>query len=267
MPFPLAALAIGSSLFSGLMGSRSSDRAADQQSAAAGQSLMEQSRQYNQTRQDLMPYMHIGNQAVNALGAMYGYSPYQAPQQAPMSATSGGGGGPISSSVSNMLAAYARRGLPPPEGYGAEPQVIPGGAGAPINPGGAMTSPDYSNFFASPDYNFRRSEGLRGIENTAAARGGALSGNALRGISDFSSNLAGGEFGNYFNRQASLAGIGQAATTTGAGIGANYAANSSNALMAGGDARASGILGKGASWNNAANGIQQYLMLRQMGYG
>ena len=54
------------------------------------------------------------------------------------------------------------------------------------------------NFYASPDYEFRRSEGLRDTGNMFNMRGGG--GNAQKGITDYASNLASSEFGNWFNR-------------------------------------------------------------------
>lgn len=109
-------------------------------------------------------------------------------------------------------------------------------------------------FTASPDYQFRRSEGERGIGNSFAARGGAFSGNALKALSEFNQNLASSEYGNWWNRQAGVAGVGQATSAqqgsnaiNGANALANLGANSSqyigNALMSAGDARASGIVG------------------------
>jgi hypothetical protein len=55
------------------------------------------------------------------------------------------------------------------------------------------TAGNMSRFFASPDYEFRRSESLRGLERSAAARGGALGGNALRATTELGGNLAAGE--------------------------------------------------------------------------
>lgn len=110
------------------------------------------------------------------------------------------------------------------------------------------------NFQASPDYAWRRSEGERGIGGSFAARGGAFSGNALKALSEYNSNLASGEFGNWWNRQAGLANVGQSSAGQ-AGqfgmnnanalgqFGANTANNIGNAMMAGGDARASGVIG------------------------
>lgn len=111
---------------------------------------------------------------------------------------------------------------------------------------------DMSQFFTSPDYNFRRSEGQRDIGNSFAARGGAASGNALRALSEFNSNLASGEFGNWWNRTASQAGVGQTTASNLGSLGANAASNIGNINMgaatnagqfgiAGANARASGL--------------------------
>jgi hypothetical protein len=131
----------------------------------------------------------------------------------------------------------------------------------------AASTGDMSSFNASPDYNFRRTEGTRGLERTAAARGGAFSGNALRALTDFNSNLASTEYGNWWNRQAGLAGIGQSATNATTMAGQNAANNNSNALMAAGDARASGIAGQANAWSNAASSLGNYAMYRDGGYG
>lgn len=113
---------------------------------------------------------------------------------------------------------------------------------------------DMSVFTNSPDYQFRRDEGTRDIGNSFAARGGAFSGNALRGLNDFNSGLASQEFGNYFNRQAALAGIGQTATNNANTLGMNFANQGGNALANMGDARASGIANQANIWGNALGG-------------
>lgn len=118
----------------------------------------------------------------------------------------------------------------------------------PLNP-----QPDFSNFFTSPGFEFRRDEGLRTIGNQFSARGTALSGNALRELTNFNSGLASGEFGNFFNQQAALAGIGQTATNTTGILGANTAAQTGNFLGQQGSIRGSGILGQNSIWNNVIN--------------
>lgn len=130
-------------------------------------------------------------------------------------------------------------------------------------PAGPAAGPDYSSFFASPDYTFRRDEGMRGIENSFAARGGAQSGNALRALAEFNSNLAAGEFGNFFNRQAALADIGQVATNQTTGAGLATAGMTGNALQNAGASRASGILGRNAAIaNGITSGYENWLYQR-----
>ena len=115
---------------------------------------------------------------------------------------------------------------------------------------GRASTGDMADFNVSPDYNFRRTEGERDIGNSFAARGGAFSGNAMKALTEFNQNLAKGEYGDWWNRQAGLAGVGQAATSTGAAIGANSANAISQLLSNSGNARASGIIGG----NNALMG-------------
>lgn len=112
-----------------------------------------------------------------------------------------------------------------------------------------------ANFQASPDYAFRRSEGQRDIGNSFAARGGAFSGNALKALTDYNSNIASNEYGNWWSRQAGLAGQGQTATQAVDAAGANKANAVGNALMYQGNARASGIQGQGDAISGMATDL------------
>jgi hypothetical protein len=78
-------------------------------------------------------------------------------------------------------------------------------------------------FQADPGYSFRMDEGMKALERSAAARGGLLSGSAMKGIQRFGQGLASDEYTNAFNRYQternarlnplqSLAGVGQTAT-------------------------------------------------------
>jgi len=88
-----------------------------------------------------------------------------------------------------------------------------------------------ASFQPSADYQFRLGEGLKGVTQNRAVNGLLQSGSALRGLNDYAQNTASNEFGNWWNRQAGLAGVGQAANNANAQSGANYANNSQNALM------------------------------------
>lgn len=124
-----------------------------------------------------------------------------------------------------------------------------------VNALGKLEDPN-ANFEASPDYGFRRSEGQRDVGNSFAARGGAFSGNALKALTEYNSNLAKGEFGDWWNRQAGLAGVGQAATGTVASAGNAASGRTSNLLADNGNIRASGITGANSA---LGYGLQDFL--------
>ena len=142
------------------------------------------------------------------------------------------------------------------------------------NPASAMRNFGAGDFQADPGYAFRLSEGLKGMNATAAARGGLLSGNALRAGQEYGQQMGSQEYQNAFNRyqanralQAqeygnafnrfqtertntlaplqSLAGVGQSATQQAQQASQNYAAGAGNALGNFGNAQASNIIGAG----------------------
>lgn len=115
-----------------------------------------------------------------------------------------------------------------------------------------------ADFETDPGYQFRMDEGSKALTNSATARGGVLSGAAAKAMERFSQGLASQEYGNafnrfnanqdkQFNRLATLAGVGQTATAQVNSAGQNMANNVSALTLAGGQARASGYIGR----NNA----------------
>lgn len=79
-------------------------------------------------------------------------------------------------------------------------------------------SDDPQSITSDPSYQFRLKQGQESLENSAAARGGALSGNALRAISDYGQESASQEYGNEFNRWMQKLGLGREATNAMAGL-------------------------------------------------
>jgi hypothetical protein len=117
-------------------------------------------------------------------------------------------------------------------------------------------------FQADPGYAFRLSEGQKALERSASARGGLMSGAALKAATRFGQEMGSQEFQNAFNRyyaerQAQLdplfqlyaGGLGSASELSGAaGVMGGNIANYLGAGEAGaGQARAQGILGAGAA--------------------
>lgn len=126
-------------------------------------------------------------------------------------------------------------------------------------------------FQQDPGYAFRMREGLKALDRTAAARGGLLGGNQLRGITQFGQDLASQEYTNAFNRYQSeraarlnplqsLAGMGQSNAATMAQQAGQFGQSmAENALMRG-NMRASGYAGIA---NAATSGISGYLNREQ----
>ena len=100
-------------------------------------------------------------------------------------------------------------------------------------------------FQSDPGYEFQRSEGLRAVEGSAAARGSALSGGAMKALQTYGTGLADQSYGNWYQRLANMQGIGQNAAAQTGNIGANTASNISNLYGQAGAAQAGGYLAAG----------------------
>jgi hypothetical protein len=131
--------------------------------------------------------------------------------------------------------------------------------------GSAARNFGMSDFEQDPGYAFRMSEGLKALDRTAAARGGMLSGAALKGSQRYGQDLASQEYQNAYNRYQtnranqlnplqSLAGQGQTTANTLGAAGQNYATSAGEAYMGAGNARASGYMGSANAWQNALGG-------------
>jgi len=114
---------------------------------------------------------------------------------------------------------------------------------------------EYRGFKASPGYQFRLDEGNKAIERMAAARGLRLSSGTLKDAARFNQGEASQEYGNYYNRLASLAGTGQTAVQNTQRLGQNYASNVGANLRAAGQARASGYQGMANAFGGTINSL------------
>jgi len=109
-------------------------------------------------------------------------------------------------------------------------------------------------FQADPGYAFRLSEGQKALDRSAAARGGLISGGALKAATRFGQDMGSQEYTNAFNRyqaerQArlgplqSLTGMGQSTANTIGAAGQNMASNVGNYGMQGANATGEGYMG------------------------
>ncbi len=134
------------------------------------------------------------------------------------------------------------------------------------------------DYQADPGYAFRLSEGQKALDRQAAARGGLISGGALKAAQRYGQEMGSQEFQNaynraftgygtevarenqLYNRQAALAGIGQTATGQVAQAGQNYANTAGNLMTGGAAAQAAGQVGQA---NAITGGLGTYLNYSQ----
>ena len=121
-----------------------------------------------------------------------------------------------------------------------------------------------SDYQADPGYAFRLSEGQKALERSAAARGGLISGGALKAATRYGQDMGSQEYQNAFNRYqtnrsnqlqplGNLMSMGQSAASNQSTAAGNYGTNAGQAYMAAGQAAGAGQLGMA---NTLAGGLQ-----------
>lgn len=129
-------------------------------------------------------------------------------------------------------------------------------------------------FKQDPGYAFRMSEGMKALENSAAARGGLLSGATMKGIQRYGQDMASQEYMNAFNRYQverearlnplqSLAGVGQTTANALAAGGQAFAGNVNQLTLANAADRANLALTSGniraSQYNTAGRAIDEVI--------
>jgi hypothetical protein len=129
-------------------------------------------------------------------------------------------------------------------------------------------------FQADPGYAFRLSEGQKALDRSAAARGGLISGSALKAATRYGQDMGSQEYTNAFNRyqaerQArlgplqSLTGMGQTTAQQLGAAGQTNASNIGNYGMQGANATAEGYLGsanaRASGYMGASNAVNSGL--------
>lgn len=164
--------------------------------------------------------------------------------------------------------------------------LTPGGEGN----GSAVKDFSMADFQSDPGYQFRMDQGQQALERSAAARGGLMSGSALKDTAKFSQGLASQDYQAAFDRfksnQASkinplqsISGAGQTASNALGQAGQNmansagqalgsYGTQAGNTLTGMGNARASGYVGSAnaltGAMGQAYNGYQQNQLMNMI---
>jgi hypothetical protein len=166
-----AVIAAGATAYAANQQKKAAQGAANSAQRTADAATAEQARQYDQSREDMMPWMSAGQ---NALAQM-----------------------------------------------------------------GALNAGDFSSFQSSPDYVYARDQMQQGVERGAAARGSLYSGGTNVDLANALNGIASQNYGNFYNRLAGLAGVGQTTSNNLANLGQNYANAVGNNAWGAANARAS----------------------------
>lgn len=110
-------------------------------------------------------------------------------------------------------------------------------------------------FQKSPGYDFAMSEGLKGVDAGAYARGTGRSGATYKAETRFAQGTANQEFGGWLGKLGTVAGFGQSATQTGASAGSAFAVNAGNTVQDAAAARASGYVGSANAVSGGINSL------------
>jgi hypothetical protein len=141
-----------------------------------------------------------------------------------------------------------------------QPNTAMGGFGSLAKP---FSMADYQ---ADPGYAFRLAEGNKALERSAAARGGLLSGAALKSTARYSQGMASQEYGNaydryntnqtnLYNRLAGLSGTGQTSAGQLGQAGGNAADLYGQGLTAAAYQKATGQTAANQAWQTGLNNI------------
>lgn len=257
---------IGGALASGVSARnqrKAAKQAAGAQSAAADAATQLEREMWQQSREDMLPWLQAGSGALPELMRLAGmeqytvpgevnpdYAKYQALERELASLGDGFGTAARRAQIRQRLSQMGRQPKTLNDTIAYRRSTDPN----------AMLS----TLALDPGYQFRRDEGMRGLENSAAARGGLLSGKFIRNAQRYGQDLASQEYSNAFNRLAGIAGVGQQQAQQLAGLGSEYAGDVGQNMMNAANARASGYVGKA----NAQAGVMGNLTnLAMMGYG
>lgn len=127
-----------------------------------------------------------------------------------------------------------------------------------------------SDFQADPGYAFRLAEGQKGLDRQAAARGGLISGGALKAATRYGQDMGSQEYGNAYNRYqtnrtnqlaplGSLATMGANAATNSATAAGNYGASGSKLMSDTGETQGNALWAAQQANNSAYGDIAKNL--------
>ena len=133
-----------------------------------------------------------------------------------------------------------------------------------------------NDFYNDPGYQFTLQQGTNAVNNSAAAKGGLLSGAAAKGLANYTTGLANQTYGDAFNRYmqnrqqgynelSGIANLGQSATQNVNNAALNVGNLQAQNTIGAGNAQAAGIMGLANGLSGSMSNLGQYYMGKQSG--
>lgn len=240
----IGGLASLGSAYLGSKGAKDAGKAAAAGSEAGNKVIWDM---FQQNRADQQPFMQAGLSGINEYMQMLGLSP--------VSSGAGMDAGQAYLQRNPDVAANPFFAKDPMEHYRRYGQTEGRQWGAPAAQQGTGYNAQQitDKLRATPGYQFAFNEGRRGLESSAAARGGLFSGAAGKALTKYGQGMADQQYGTYMDRLASLAGIAQSATNRVGDWGQSAASNVATGLQSAGRARASGLAASADQWQQGIN--------------
>lgn len=215
MPSVSSAIPAVATVGSAIIGGRASSSAASAQSASANRAAELENQRFKRMRADLEPYRLAGLRSMGVLESLMYGTPLRDTSAKHAAVPKSG----------TLWDAYTGK---------KDPITL---------------------FTESPGYKFNLDEGRKAIEASAAARGGTVSGATLKDLTRFQQGYASNEYNNFLNRVAGMAQTGQNSAAATGSAGLTSAANASQAILAGGQAKASGYVGQANAMTGALSSL------------
>lgn len=150
------------------------------------------------------------------------------------------------------------------------------GPGGQFNPNAPLVQPfTQAQFQSSPGYAFQQQQGIDAIQNSAAARGGVVSGNTLKDLQTFGTGLANQDWWNAYNAYTqnqqrqfgnlnTIVGSGQNAGAQLGAFSGSTAGQLGGNLIGAGNALAAGTVGSVNAITGGVNSLAQQAFLQQI---
>jgi hypothetical protein len=267
----------GATLVSGYMGAKGQKDAAKAQQQGADQAAQVQWDMYNQSRADNEPFRQAGLTGLQEYMALLGLPTSSVSNASTPTQWFGSGDAPTVNgqlyasdpayrAAWDQVAGNHYKAFGSGFTTGSDRNAIQGDlamlyaqnrGSQPQSAGTSLTQAQaFDRFRNTPGYQFGLTEGQRTLESSAAAQGGLFSGKAAKALTKFGQDYADQQgYRPYMNSLASLAGIGQTATSQNNSLGQAAAGNIGQAYMGAANARASGIQGRANAWGDTINGL------------